>query len=268
MGALAEVVYLRETHDGLNSLFAYAGAPGEPPPGSKRAKVLDWLRRVNLDKNVEPLDVLGKILENYLEEDDPQSQYLTSKEYPRLLDKLKDSLARANLKYVKGGLVTVALGSPSTSLEHLIRDRQLGPVNEEFYRAIERVKENAREAVSAACNILEAVCKVYIYDEGLIMPAKKDLIPVWNVVRRHLGWDQSKMSDRDVQEILSGLSAVVGGIGALRTHASSAHGQGRGSYRIEDRHARLAIHAAHTIVHFIIETWDKQKSRQATEGGA
>ena len=35
------------------------------------------------------------------------------------------------------------------------------------------------------------------------------------------------------------LFAVVEGIGALRTHASSAHGSGTVQYRLEGRHARL-----------------------------
>jgi hypothetical protein len=56
-----------------------------------------------------------------------------------------------------------------------------------------------------------------------------------------------------------GLLGVVGGIGALRTHASSAHGAGRTTYRFEPRHARLAVHAAHTIVTFTLESWDKKR---------
>jgi hypothetical protein len=56
---------------------------------------------------------------------------------------------------------------------------------------------------------------------------------------------------------------VVNGIGALRTHSSSAHGTGRLRYRIQPRHARLAVHAAHTLAAFIIESWDN-KRRQDT----
>ena len=112
---------------------------------------------------------------------------------------------------------------------------------------------------SAACNILESICKIYIEDESLEMPSKQDLQPVWSIVRKDLGFDPSQIADRDLQEILSGLLAVVSGVGALRTHASSAHGQGRNVYRLEPRHARLATHAAHTIALFILESWDKKK---------
>ncbi|MFO7459990.1 MAG: abortive infection family protein [Desulfatiglandales bacterium] len=143
----------------------------------------------------------------------------------------------------------------------IIRARDLASINDEFERALRNMETNPREAISAACNVLESVCKTYIEDEGLEMPKKKDLQSVWNVVRKDLGFDPSNIEDRDLQEILSGLLAVVNGVGALRTHGSSAHGQGRLRYRLQARHARLAIHAAHTIAAFVIESWDYKRVR-------
>jgi hypothetical protein len=61
-----------------------------------------------------------------------------------------------------------------------------------------------------------------------------------------------------VRKVLSGMSSIVDGIGAFRTHAGSAHGRGRRSYKVEARHARLAIHAAHTLCTFMLETWAKR----------
>ena len=113
--------------------------------------------------------------------------------------------------------------------------------------------------MSAACNILESVFKVYIEEHAhLTMPAKQDLQGVWKVVRGDLGLDASILEERDLQEIVTGVVATVNGIGALRTHASSAHGAGKRPYKLKPRHARLAIHAAHTISAFIIETWDEK----------
>ncbi len=54
------------------------------------------------------------------------------------------------------------------------------------------------------------------------------------------------------------LSRLVDGIGALRTHASSAHGAGKKQYKLEPRHARLAIHSAHTVTLFILESWARR----------
>ena len=67
LSVCAEIAANRETHATLDSLFTYAGAPGEPPPGSKPAKAQAWLRITNKDENVKPLDVLGRLIENYME---------------------------------------------------------------------------------------------------------------------------------------------------------------------------------------------------------
>lgn len=148
--------------------------------------------------------------------------------------------------------------SPSKSLHNLIKDRDIPSIDAEFVRALENVNSNPRDAVSASCNILEAIFKVYISDEGLPQPKKQDLQNVWKVVRADLGFETKRVEDDDLKKILSGILSVVDGIGAFRTHASSAHGQGRTSYIIKPRHARLAVHSAHTLALFVMETWDEK----------
>lgn len=60
LGIIADVVSSQETHASLDSLFMYAGAPGNPPEGSKHVKAQEWLRQVNKDSSVEPLLVAGR----------------------------------------------------------------------------------------------------------------------------------------------------------------------------------------------------------------
>lgn len=174
-------------------------------------------------------------------------------------EKINKILARHDLKYAQGGCLVSSLGAPTRTLELYIKEKDTPSIEHEFHRAMKNVDSNPREAVSAASNILESICKVYITEEQLDMPSKQDLKPVWTIVRKHLGFDPSKVEDQDLQTILTGLFAVVEGIGALRTHASSAHGAGKNSYKLEPRHARLAIHAAHTVALFILESWGKNK---------
>lgn len=167
-------------------------------------------------------------------------------------------MARYELQYIRGGSITGTLAAPSRTLDEFIHDRNLPALNEEFTRALANVDSKPREAVSAASNILESVCKVYIDECGLEMPTKQDLKPVWNLVRKDLKFDPSLIEDQDLQTVLSGLIAIVEGIGALRTHASSAHGAGKKQYKLEPRHARLAIHASHTVTLFILESWARK----------
>ncbi len=259
IAVVSELVSQYETHATLDSLFMHAGAPGEPPPESKHSKAMAWLRRVNKDEEVEPLEVLGLIIEGYMEEE-PDSEFdAWFQEKQKKVDRLRNALQKANLSYIQGGKIIGAHSTPAISLEQHIRKRNIESVNLEFDRAISNIESNPREAISAACNILESVFKVYIEEEGIEMPNKKDLKPTWAVVRESLNFDPSKVEDRDLKEILGGLAGVVGGVGALRTHASSAHGAGKKIYNVEPRHARLAVHSAHTVALFVLESWEKRK---------
>lgn len=264
IAACSQIMLDRETHPSLNRLFMHAGAPGDPPEGGKPVKVQEWLRRINRDVSVEPLKILGRLIETYMEESPPEPSPFSDLPPPtetETQEKLRKALARYDLQYVRGGRISSAVGSPSRSLVDFVRAMDVPAIDQEFTRALINVDLNPREAVSAASNILESICKVYIAEEQLDMPAKQDLKPVWNVVRKDLGFDPSVVEDQDLQVILTGLFAVVDGIGALRTHASSAHGAGKTSYRLEPRHAKLAIHSAHTVALFVLESWDRKKRR-------
>lgn len=258
----SDIMSRRETHATLDSLFMYAGAPGDPPEGSKHAKAQEWMRRVNKTDSIEPLRVLGRLIEAYMEEAPKErSWWETSPSADDSSDqeKIRTVLARSELQYIRGGTMAGALSAASKTLDDLIKEFDAPAIEHEFNRALANVDQSPREAVSAASNILESICKVYIAERGIEMPSKQDLKPVWNVVRKDLGFDPGVVEDQDLQTILSGLLAIVDGIGALRTHASSAHGAGKTQYKLEPRHARLAIHAAHTVALFILESWKKKR---------
>lgn len=264
IATVAEVIVDSETHASMDNLFLYANAPGDPPDGNKLTKAQAWLRRVNQDPGIDGLEVLGRLVEGYMEPPNSPSwrpgdtDHLD--DYQRLrMEKLNAAFRRAALRYVAGGTVTRATGSPTRSLAEVIKKLNYEAIDEEFDRAVRNAESNPREAVSAACNILESVFKTYIEEEGLAAPKKKDLQGLWKVVREDMNFNPSRIEDRDLQEILSGLFASVNGIGALRTHASSAHGAGKQAYRLQPRHARLAVHAAHTLANFVLETWQERK---------
>lgn len=266
IAVLSENMPNLETHASLDNLFSYAEAPGEPPEGSKPVKVQSWLRRVNKESDF-PLVILGRIIECYMELPDVEEETSSwfgapsvdvKKEFKA---KLEAILSRCNLTYITGGIISDGSAAPSRSLAELIKGRDIPSINAEFNRALANVNSEPREAVSAACNILESIFKTYIADENLDVPQKQDLQNVWKVVRADLGFDPAALEDDDLKKILSGVLSVVDGIGAFRTHASSAHGQGRKIYNLKPRHARLALHSAHTIALFVLETWDERKGK-------
>lgn len=174
ISAVADIVAERETHASLDSLFLHGGAPEEPPPGSKHVKALEWLRRTNKECP-NPLQVLGRIIEAYMEEPPPMGGPFDDFPPPASTpeqEKINKALARYEMKYLRGGHIVTSLGAPTRTLEEFIRDRDSPSIEHEFQRAMENVESSPREAVSAASSILESLCKVYIAEEKLEMPAK------------------------------------------------------------------------------------------------
>ena len=126
-------------------------------------------------------------------------------------------------------------------------------VKRDLDRALSSVEMDPEDAVTAACSTVESVCRSILIELGQPLPKKKDIQGLYNAVRQPLGLspgtsDIDPLIARDVQEVLSGLLGVIGGIGALRTHGGDAHGREKGYARIDARIARLSIHAASTVV--------------------
>jgi hypothetical protein len=250
-----------ETHATLDSLFLYAGCPGDPPEGSKHAKALAWLRATNAAPAGDPLRVLGKIIETYMDKPVQEGDW-GFEATTTFRIRVTATLATASLQYRPGGVVTGSLAAPTRTLQSFIKDRDERAISEEFERAANKAESEPREAVSAAANILESLCKHYIEEEGLQMPAKQVLGDLWGIVRKDLGFDPSQVADDDLRGILAGLIQVVQGLAAFRTHASSAHGAGPKSYRLQPRHSRLAVHAAHSVALFMLESWEQKKAKR------
>lgn len=269
IGFLSEELPVYVTHNSLDNLFQLADAPGDPPEGTKSVKIRQWLTRINRESDY-PLVILGRLLQRYLDLPDEEAEVSFFDNTNNLAAERKFKfdiealLKRYNLTYYTGGIISNGAASPSKTLSEIIKSRDIPSIDAEFDRAISKITSEPREAVSAACNILESVFKVYISDtDGVDMPQKQDLFNVWKVVRSNLGFEPGLIQDADLKKILSGVFSVVDGVGSLRTHASSAHGEGRKTYNLKPRHARLAINSAHTIALFVLETWDEHKIKRA-----
>lgn len=249
---LSEMLPEYESHATLDNLFLYAEINSEIPDVSKPAKVQQVLMNVN-KSDPDPLKVLGKVLEKYL---DGGILYPRDQDrFDQQIETIKKILSDNSLLYIKGGIISGSLTTPTKSLESVIKGLEIPALDQEFMRALTHVDASPREAVSAASNILESICKVYIAENNLAMPNKKDLKNLFDVVRKSLNIQRDSVEDEDLLRIISGIISVVDGIASLRTHASSAHGAGVKQYNLKPRHARLAIHAAHTIGLYILESW-------------
>jgi Abortive infection C-terminus len=175
------------------------------------------------------------------------------------LDGLELQRQRNAVKLAKAGRGTPVIGHLATKVDFLDFDT----VRRDLDRALTSSEYDPEDAVTAACSVIESMCRSVLMELGLALPAKKDISGLYRAVREPLGLapERSDLPPQiadDVRKVLSGLTTAVEGIGALRTHAGDAHGQERGSRRIDSRIASLAIHTASTVTLCVLETWQQK----------
>lgn len=264
IGLVAEIVSHYYSHAQLNNLFLQADAPGDPPIGNKLEKCQTWLTRCNNEGN-NALHVLGAVIEDFMERfldmtDTWGTPNKWEEEWQGNREKIHEALMCHGLAYSAGGKIySVGVTGAVKSLEQILRSKDLKAVELEFERAMENISTDPPASLTAACAIIESACKLYIEEKGLPSPKECSIKPLWGTVANDLGFDASRVEDNDLRKILTGLNSIVDGIGALRTHAGSAHGRGALRYKIQPRHARLAVHAAHTLTVFLLESWENKR---------
>ena len=256
------------SHSRLDALFYEAGAPGEPPEGNCVRKCTRWLKRCNDDPNTDPLAVLGNVLVEFMEAWPNNDNREGKSEIERKLEEY-------GLHYGQGRVIGGSFAPAVKELQTIIRSRDLPSLRVEFDRATSTIDSDPAAAITAASSIFEAFCNIYIEDEGLELPARIGAQSLWKLVRGHIALGPTADMNKNLKQILSGLSSVVDGVSSLRNSSGSAHGRGRPKYRVEPRHARLAVNAAHALVLFLLEVWDHRTktpvfdaSLDYREGGA
>ncbi len=142
----------------------------------------------------------------------------------------------------------------------------LNSVHADFDRALTQADTDPAGAITAACSTVESVCKCILDEMGKEYPTKQTIKPLFAEVAKHINLSPGRQDlprewEQDIRSILTGLGAVVDGIGALRTHAGDAHGKGKAPIPVDARIARLSIHAASTISLFFIETWQRTSAK-------
>jgi hypothetical protein len=182
---------------------------------------------------------------------------------PEYLEALQTAAAVEDIPFNK--LVSEFAELPSHSIiPHLKRvsaEWTLDTLEQEFKRAFENIENDPEAAVTAACSMLESICRSVLIARAMPLPKSLDIKTLYKEVRVPLGLSPDKdvpksEIEADVRTILSAISNLIQGVGALRTHAGSAHGRERGFRRIDPRIARLSVSAASAAALFLVETWE------------
>ena len=107
---------------------------------------------------------------------------------------------------------------------------------------------------------METTCKTILADLGEPAPPSLDLGDLVKAASKALKLlpDDVPNAARGVDAIrktLRSLAATVAGLGEMRNHYGSGHGQDGRARGLAPRHARLAVGAASTLATFLFETY-------------
>jgi len=263
IGAVASVVANHYySHSKLETLFMECGAPGDAPKGNCEKKCSDWLKRCNKDPDVNALEVLGRIIQQYMDHKPPQLFFAESPSELEVGQKrIKAALDHNQLSYRLNGYITQSGSTPiSKTLEDYLKSGNFSSIGKEFERAVAHIESDPHASVTAACSIIEATLKFYIERFNLTAPNKLNVMPLWSVVQPHLSLNADVTLADDQHKVLKGISSIIDGVGAFRSHIGSAHGRGSNPPSIVVAEARLVVNVAHTLVVFIMEVLHAKKA--------
>lgn len=261
IGLLSNLMPNRYTHADINSLFLTAGAPDIVPDGSKPVKVQAWLREVN-KSSPEPLKVLGGILDDYMAKDISSKGFwdTSNDQYQIELEaekaKIRESLAQSGLSFSPGGMITKGGAVPTLSLDESVKKHGLKSIEVEIKRGLSLIESDPAAAAQFAGNVLEATLKAYLSNKSVVYKDGYTLSELWKLAAAEMKLKASDYDNNDLRKIVSGLHSIVDGIAHLRNAKSGAHGKSEEQWAnivVKPRHARLALHSAHTVAAYVLE---------------
>jgi hypothetical protein len=118
------------------------------------------------------------------------------------------------------------------------------------------------DATTRACRLLETLCKHILKTKGIPLPGNESIQPLFTAASRSLKFAPEQQSSNDLRAIASGMIALVASVGALRTHAGTAHGTVPGAQSVTFSQARLAVNAAGILSTFLMDTMLVQTQQQ------
>jgi hypothetical protein len=131
------------------------------------------MRRANNESD-DALTMFGRLVAEFM--DAENTLWGTGSDGVDDRERIRAALAREALIYGRGGYIHGAsLSGPSKSLAERIKADGVQAIEIEYDRAYKSIEDDPAAAVTAACAILESVCKTYLAEEGQPLPNKQVL---------------------------------------------------------------------------------------------
>lgn len=153
-----------------------------------------------------------------------------------------------------------AAKKPVDDLFHAAPSLSPGAVDDYLRRMSIAVTTDPALAIGSAKELVEAVCKYILRERNVIHSENLSVIKLCALTSEQLGLlpsevREEKKGSESIKKVLGSLSQIVQGVAELRNMYGTGHGRPNDKHAgISPRHARLAVGAASTLVHFLLET--------------
>lgn len=128
------------------------------------------------------------------------------------------------------------------------------------------IETSPYDAIGKAKELYESCCKTILIENDIIISSNwnvshlsKEVLKILKLTPDDIS-DTVKASDT-IKQLLGNLSAISQSMAELRNSYGSGHGKDIKFKGLTPRHARLAVGAAVTAVHFIWETYEEQQKK-------
>ena len=227
-----------------------------------------WFKDVNKQDKPSPLEVLNELLNDFWHIEEIQN-YVESDTYQNDKNKIQACLSRFGFSYseIDNRIIKIKKSeAPSTrALRDHVEQHDLSNLDRLIQQSLEDIEKNPLSAVLHASTTLESALKEYLETRQIPYNKNNDtLSKLWKIFMENNPkiHPEELKNNNDLQEIATGLFKIIHGTSSLRNKQSSAHGKSEEEFQtinITPRHARLAIHAVHTLSAYILELGEDQK---------
>ena len=231
---------------------------------NRKEKLYEWFDSVNQQDYPQPLDVLGTLLDDFWHIEEICNIELEN--YQDDKNKIQTRLSRCGLSYSETEHCIIKKNeAPSTRvLRDHVEQHKLSNLDSLIQHSLDDIEKNPFSAVLHACSTLESVLKEYLETRQIpYNKNKNDPEKLWDIfIENNPKMHPKELKNDDSKKIVSGLYSIIHGTASLRNKKSSAHGKSEKEFqtiKITPRHARLAIHAVHTLSAYILELGEHQK---------
>ena len=131
------------------------------------------------------------------------------------------------------------------------------------------IDKNPYDAIGKAKELLETCCKTILNKKNVFYKTEWDIIKLTKETCSVLKLtpddiDNAAKASEVIKKLLSNLSVISQSMAELRNSYGSGHGKDAKFKGLSSRHARLAVGASVTAVHFLWETFEEKHSGEAT----